>query len=88
MKIGQEHWKYRQQACLRCLVVDEKAQQHRRSSLIDLLCAFLPAASAAAGLHLTFKVTDTDTDSLNAKDALCFKIEGQAYNNKMIGSSI
>ena len=54
-----------------------------------LFSIFLPAASAAAGLHLTFKVTDTDTDtdSLNAKDALCFKIEGQAYNNKMIGIS-
>ena len=46
---------------------------------------FLPAASAAAGLHLAFKVTLTD--SLNAKEALCFKIEGQTYNNQMIGLS-
>ena len=46
---------------------------------------FLPAASAAAGLHLTVNETD-DWPWLTAKEALCFKIEGQTYNNQMIGS--
>ena len=49
-----------------------------------LQIAFLPAASAAAGLHLAFKVT---SDWLNPKEALCLEIEGQTYNNQMIGSS-
>ena len=50
-----------------------------------VMIVFLPAAYAAAGLHLTFRVTVTDR--LNAKEALCFKKERQTYNNQMMGLS-
>ena len=48
---------------------------------------FVLLTGRICGGRSTSHFSVTLTDSLNAKEALCFMIEGQAYNNQMMGIS-